>query len=69
MLVPYFVFTSRTLQNSHVEALCLWKDLCPWKNPKREKVLGKKKKKKKQAQRRMKANHSVEKRKFFCESD
>ena len=47
MLVPYFVFTSRTLQNSHVEALCLWKDLCPWKNPKREKVLGKKKTKKK----------------------
>ena len=47
MLVPYFVFTSRTLQNSHVEALCFWKDLCPWKNQKREKVLGKKKEQKK----------------------
>ena len=33
---------SRTLQNSHVEALCIWKDLCSWKNQKRKVVISKK---------------------------
>ena len=42
----HILFTPRTLLNSHVEALCLWKDLCSWKNQRRKKVLGKKREKK-----------------------
>ena len=40
----HILFTSRTFVYI-VEALCLWKDLCSWKNQKRKKVLGKMKKK------------------------
>ena len=40
------LFTSRTFQNSHVEALRLWKNLCSWKNKQRKKVLWRKKEKK-----------------------
>ena len=39
----HILFTSRTSQNSHVEALCL-QNLCSWKNQKRKKVLGEKEK-------------------------
>ena len=53
-----------------MEALCLWKNLCSWKNQKQKDVLGKKERKRKQAQRRKKEYHSVKKRKIFlCESD
>ena len=45
MLFPYF-FTSRTFQNSHVEALCLWKNLCSWKINSGRKSLGEKNEKK-----------------------
>ena len=44
----HILFTSRTLQNSHVEAFCLRKNLCSWKNKKRRKV------QQQQAQRRKK---------------
>ena len=40
----HILFTSRTFVYI-VEALCLWKDLCSWKNQKWKKVLGKMKKK------------------------
>ena len=70
----HILFTSRTLPNSHVEALCLWTNLCPWKNQKRKKVHDKKERnreeKEKQAQRREKEYHSVKKRKILlCGSD
>ena len=41
----HILFTSRTLQNSLVEALCLWKNLCSWNNQKRKKVLVRKRNK------------------------
>ena len=43
----HILFTPWTLQNSHAEAFCLWKDDCLWKNQKRKKVLDKKEKKRK----------------------
>ena len=46
----HILFTLRTLQNSYVEALCLWENLCSWKNKNRKKVLGKKRKKKNRPQ-------------------
>ena len=69
MLLPYFVYIA--LQNSLVEALCLWKNFWTWRSEKRKKVLRKKKEgNKKQAQRRKKGYHSVKKRKTSpCESD
>ena len=61
MLYPYF-FTSHTLQNSHVEALCLWKNLWSWKNQKWKKVLGKKKGKKIGAKKKERVPFCQEKR-------
>ena len=57
----HILFTSRTFVYI-VEALCLWKDLCSWKNQKRKKVLGKMKKKK-GAVRGKKEYRSVKRRK------
>ena len=42
LVIHVILFTSRTWQNSLVEALSLWKNLCSWKNQKQKKVLGKK---------------------------
>ena len=39
----HILFTSRTLQNSHLEVLCLWKHHCTWKNQMWKNVLGGKK--------------------------
>ena len=39
----HILFTSRTLQNSHLEVLCLWKYHCTWKNQMWKNVLGGKK--------------------------
>ena len=67
-LFPYFL-ALHTLQNSHMEALCLWKNLRSWKNQKQKKVLSKKKKRKKkqnktkQAQIRQNEYHSIKKQK------
>ena len=57
----HILFSSRTFVYI-VEALCLWKDLCSWKNQKRKKVLGKMKKKK-GAVRGKKEYRSVKRRK------
>ena len=66
MLFPYFL-ALHTLQNSHMEALCLWKNLRSWKNQKQKKVLSKKKRgkknKTKQAQIRQNEYHSIKKQK------
>ena len=67
MLFPYFL-ALHTLQNSHIEALCSWKNLCSWKSQKQKKVLSKKKKKRKknktkQAQIRQNEYHSIKKQK------
>ena len=56
----HILFTSRTFVYI-VEALCLWKDLCSWKNQKRKKVLGKMKKKR--GRKRKKEYRSVKRRK------
>ena len=61
----HILFTPWTLQNSHAEAFCLWKDDCLWKNKKRKKVLDKKKKEeRKEKQTQGKEYHSVKKRKI-----
>ena len=51
----FMLFASRTRQNSHVEALCLGKNLFSWKNLRKKNFHGKKKKKKEY--------HSIKKRK------
>ena len=64
----HILFTSRTWQNSHVEALCLWKNK---EKPKAEESPCYKKKKKeeeKNAQRRKKKYHSVKKKNSFVKA-
>lgn len=51
------MFTLTTWQNSHMEALYLWKNLCSWKFESRKKSLGRKKNRPKEEY------HSVKKRK------
>ena len=48
----HILFTSHTLQNSHVEALCLWKNLCAWKKSTAEESPWEQKSRKRQAQRK-----------------
>ena len=43
-MYKHILFTLPTWQNSLVEALCFWKNLCLWKNQKQKKVLDKKEK-------------------------
>ena len=58
-----------------MEALCLWKNLCSWKNQKRKKVLGKKKtkiktnKNKNRPKEERKSTILSRKEKILCESD
>ena len=74
-IISLFFFTSRDLQNSHVEALCLWKNLCSWTNQKRKKVLGKKRQKQKQTKtktgekKKERVLFCQERKKILCESD
>ena len=66
----HILFTPWTLQNSHAEAFCLWKDDCLWKNKKRKKVLDKKKRKKEKKNRPKERSTTLSrKEKFLCGSD
>ena len=63
------LFTSRTWQNSHVEALCSGKNLCSWENQWRKKFLGNKKKKKRGNKKKERVTFCQEKKKILCERD
>ena len=52
-----------------MEALCLWKNLCSWKNQKQKKVLGKKKKKKQAQTEKERVPLCQVKKKFLREND
>ena len=66
----HILFTSRTLQISHVKASFLRKNLCSWKIMRGRKSLVKKiKKYKRLKEERKSANLSRKEKKFLCESD
>ena len=52
-----------------MEALCLWKNLCSWKNQKQKKVLGKKNNKKQAQTEKERVPLCQVKKKFLREND